>query len=138
MILPKMCQPAGEPPFSSKPPLRNVRLARFLGELVDADPIHEKSLRPDRRLVRGRQEVAADRRVDDQPHRRGEFRQEVSHLVVVERRVVHVVDVEPQLVADPLAGEGVKTVGVRYELVPDRRLLLDREESCESGFRVPQ
>src|SRR5262245_8382134 len=100
---------------------------RFLGKLVDADPIHEESLWPDRRVVRGRQEVAADRRVDYQPHWCGEFRQEVARLVVVERRVVDVVDVEPQLVLDPLAGECVKTVGVRYELVPDRRLLLDRE-----------
>ena len=108
--------------------------ARLLGELVDADPIDEQSLRPDGRLVRRRQEVAADRRIDDQPHRLGEFRQEVSHLVVVERPVVHVVDVEPQLVLDPLAGERVKAVGVRDELVPDRHLLLDAEIVVRIGI----
>ena len=87
-------------------------LARLPGKLVDANPVHEQSLWPHRRLIRGRQEVAADRRVDDQPHRRGEFLQEVSQLVVVVRRVVHVVDVEPQLVPYPLAGERVEPVGV--------------------------
>ena len=71
------------------------------------------------------QEVAADRRVDDQPHRRGEFLQEVSQLVVVVRRVVHVVDVE--LVPYPLAGERVEPVGVCNELIADRRLLLGPE-----------
>ena len=73
-------------------------------------------------------------RVDDQSHRRGEFRQEVPDLVVIERRVVHIVDVEAQLVLDPLASERVKTVGVRHQLLPDRHLLFDRERFVCTGI----
>ena len=83
-------------------------LARFLGELVDADPVNVSP-------------------VNDEPHRRSDMGQEIAGLVVVDHRVVHVVDVEPQLVLDPLAGKDVEAVAVRHELVINGRLLLERE-----------
>ena len=123
------------PPGQRTAPLVEVAVSQLANRLaalalVHTDRIDEKLLRPNRRFIRPGQEITADGRVEHHTHRLRVLRQISVHVVVEHRVVVDVVDVEPQLIFEPIDGIRVVVFRIRNQLAVCATSAARRIRSC--------